>query len=84
MRGFLILLLFIGILLMAIELSKNTAKCPEPKIIYKYVPRTFKEEQESPVSVTDVFTTMFTEDSPWITSIMNIDYRKQKKSTNIS
>jgi len=41
------------------------AQCPKQnKIIeYRYVPRTFKEEQKDPVSLTDLYRAMFMEKS---------------------
>ncbi len=43
-----------------------TADCVRTKIIYKYIPRTFREEQESPVSVSELFADLFSKSSPWI------------------
>lgn len=33
------------------------------EIVYKYIPRTFKEEQENPVSVSEIFSDMFLKNS---------------------
>lgn len=76
----LMMLIFLGILSIAISLTMNiqsTQKCPKEKIIYKYIPRTFEEDQDEPVYVSDIFETMFTQDSPWVRSINSIDTRKQ-------
>ena len=45
------LLLFIGILLTIVDIVKIDAGLTkkEPKVIYKYIPRTFEEEQEDRV-----------------------------------
>jgi hypothetical protein len=51
----------------------------EPNIVYRYIPRTFEEEQLDPISVTDIFQTMFSQPSPWVGSIRNYDRRKQEK-----
>ncbi len=51
----------------------------EPNVVYRYIPRTFEEEQWDPVSVTDIFQTMFSQPSPWVGSIRNYDRRKQEK-----
>jgi hypothetical protein len=71
-----IIILFIGILLIAISLTQSTQKCPPEKIIYRYLPRTFEEEQDEPVYVSDIFNTMFTQESPWVKSINSYDARK--------
>lgn len=65
-REVILLIIFIGILLVTIDLSKANTKCPQQKIIYKYIPRTLEEEEESPIYVSDIFNTMFSQPSPWI------------------
>jgi len=71
-----IIILFIGILLITVSLTQSAQKCPPEKIIYRYLPRTFEEEQDEPVYVSDIFNTMFTQDSPWVKSINSYDARK--------
>ncbi len=75
-----VLLLFSGILFITYEVTK-TAKCQNnaPKIEYRYIPRTFEEEQNEPVYVSDIFETMFSQPSPWIMSVRNYDQRKQEQ-----
>lgn len=50
----------------------------KPQIEYKYIPRTFEEEQNHPEYVTDIFSAMFSEDTPWIKSIYEYDYKKKE------
>lgn len=76
-----ILLIFFGIIFIVISLTNTSNQCPPPKIIYKYIPRTFEEEQNEPVYVSDIFKTMFTQQSPWVRSIEDL---KQKKTTSIN
>jgi hypothetical protein len=78
MKEIYMLLLFIGILFIIIDLVKASSKCPEQKIIYKYIPRTFDEEQEQPGLVTDIFKSMFTQPSPWIANVNDVDTRKNE------
>lgn len=52
-------LLIVGISLIYIILNENKKKCPAPQIEYRFIPRTFKEEQENPVKVSDIFDSMF-------------------------
>ena len=62
----LLILLFIGILLTSIGYVKSENSCPAPIIEYRYIPRTFQEEQDNPTKVTEIFETMFDNQSPWI------------------
>jgi hypothetical protein len=71
-------LIFLGILFITISLVQNSNKCPEAKIVYRYLPRSFEEEQSEPVYVSDIFKTMFTQQSPWIRSMQDIDTKKQE------
>ena len=43
-------------------------KCPKPYIEYRYVPRSFKEEQNERVPIEDIFNKMFAYPSPWMIS----------------
>lgn len=61
-----LLLLFIGILFVSIGWIKSNQSCPAPIVEYRYVPRTFKEEQENPTKVSEIFDDMFNKSSPWI------------------
>lgn len=80
-QAIMILLLFIGLLFVIVEIVRINGEYykQEPRIIYRYIPRTFDEEQEDPVSVSDVFETMFSQPSPWVGSLRNYDRRKQEK-----
>jgi hypothetical protein len=73
-------LLFIGLLFIMIDIVKSTHKCKN-KVIYRYIPKTFEEEQNSDVMVSDIFKTMFSRPSPWINSITDSE-NKDKKSIN--
>ena len=66
-----LILIFIGVLFITISMVQSSAQCPEPKIIYRYLPRTFEEVSNEPVYVSDIFKTMFTQQSPWIRSVQN-------------
>ena len=73
MKKIIIILFLIGFILVIIDLTKINNKCPPTKIIYKYIPRTFKEEQEDPVYIDEIFGSMFKKKSPWIGSFTNTD-----------
>jgi len=76
-----ILIIFLGILLAVIEIVRIQSGLIEkrPKIIYRYIPRTFEEEQLDPASPTEIFETMFSQPSPWIGSIRTYDRKKQER-----
>ena len=77
-KNILILFIFVGILFIAIDLVKTEKECPQNKVIYRYIPRTLDEEQESPAFATDIFRTMFSQPSPWINSIDNMILTKNE------
>ena len=57
-----LIFLLVGGFILIINSFKITS-CPPPIIEYRYVPRSFIEEQKNPVKVTDIFGNMFTETS---------------------
>lgn len=77
-RSILIMFLFIGITLVIIEFVKTEQKCPKQKIIYKYIPRTFEDEQDEPVYPSDIFKAMFTQPTPWIGAINDLDLKRKE------
>ncbi len=74
----LLIIIFFGILLMTISIIKHENKCPANTIIYRYIPRTLEEEEAEPVYVSDIYKTMFSQQSPWIFSIQDMDRKKQE------
>lgn len=68
--------MFIAIEVVKIQSGLNIG---EPKIEYRYLPQTFEEQQTSPVYVSEIFETMFSQPSPWIMSVREYDQRKQEK-----
>ena len=77
-KKILILIMFIGIILIVINLSKAEKTCPQNKIIYRYIPRTLDEEYDSPAHVTDIFKVMFSQSDPWINSITDEMLQKRE------
>ena len=66
----LLILFIISIIFITIDLTKSSFKCKDKITEYRYVPRTFKEEQESPVPIDDIFGSMFENSSPWVGSFV--------------
>ena len=78
-KGFFIITLLIGIILLAIYFIINQEEGFKQNVVYKYIPRTFKEDEESPIFVSEIFKTMFTQPSVWIDSINKDQDRMKEK-----
>lgn len=61
-----LVLLFGGITSVVIGYMKQVIESNPPQIEYRYIPRTFEEEQMNPVKVSQLYSSMFAEPSPWI------------------
>ena len=85
-KAIVIILFLAGMSLVLVGYNQMTdnQEIPPPKIdeernvVYRYIPRTFEEEQENPVSVSDIFKTMFSNPSPWVNSLRTYDIGKQE------
>jgi hypothetical protein len=60
------MLTFIGIISIVVGYVNQIKKCPPPTVEYRYIPRTFQEDQDNPVKISELFNTMFVEPSPWL------------------
>ena len=67
----------LGLYFISVSIIKESYKCDDTKIIYKYIPKSFADEQSEPVLVTQIFKKMFDLPSPWIDSIGTYDRKKQ-------
>ncbi|AYV82010.1 MAG: hypothetical protein Homavirus2_14 [Homavirus sp.] len=81
LKAIVLTLLFLGLLMIIIDVVRIKAGLVQqkPKIIYRYVPKTFEEEMLDPIYVSEVFNNMFSQPSPWVGSIRTYDERKQEK-----
>lgn len=79
-KAIIILLIMFGLTFIITDVARIKAGLVEkkPEIIYRYIPRTFDEEQEDPVYVSEIFDTMFSQPSPWLVSVREYDQRKQE------
>jgi hypothetical protein len=82
-KGFFIITLILGIILIVVYflVLNQLEDTDKNKIIYKYIPRTLKEDEESPIYVSEIFKTMFTQPSVWIDSI-NEDSKRKEEDIN--
>lgn len=77
-KGFFIIALITGIILLIMYYILNQEEGFKQNIVYKYIPRTLEEDEMSPIFVSEIFKTMFTQPSVWIDSI-NIDQDRMKE-----
>lgn len=66
MKSIIVLLSFIGIVAIIIGYVNQLKQCPHPKVEYRYIPRSFEDEQNDPVKITKVFKDMFETPTPWL------------------
>ena len=78
-KGFFIIALIIGIIFLVIYYVLNQEEGFKQNIIYKYIPRTLDQDEQSPIFVSEIFKTMFTQPSVWIDSINRDQDRMQDK-----
>jgi hypothetical protein len=50
-------------------------ECPKPQIEYRFVPRTLREELENPAKVSDIFTKMFNDPTPFVAGAIGRDLK---------
>lgn len=65
MKFLLVTILFVGFVFIVVGVVK-AQKVPPPRIEYRYIPRTFVEEQMDPTPVSDIFAPMFYDSTPWL------------------
>ncbi len=66
MKSIVMMITFIGIIAIVVGYINQIKKCPPPKVEYRYIPRTFQEDQDHPVKISELFNTMFVEPTPWL------------------
>jgi hypothetical protein len=77
-KGLLILCLMIGIILIVIAVVQVNTEQKQEKIVYRYIPRTFDQEQSEPTPVTKIFASMFDAPNAFARSITDYDFRKKE------
>lgn len=69
MRYTVFTILMIGVFFIVIGYVKQTKECPADKVEYRFIPRTFQEDQDNPTRVSELFDSMFREPTPWIRDV---------------
>ena len=73
MKSIVLILAMIGIIMLAVGYVKSNLQCPPPLIEYRYVDKTFNEEQLNPQPLLSIagMESMFENDAPFV---QNGDY----------
>jgi len=68
MKSIILILALVGIIMVATGYVKSNLQCPPPKIEYRYIEKTFDEEQNvhTPILAISGMSAMFENDTPWI------------------
>ncbi len=68
MKSILLLLALVGIIMLAVGYVKSNLQCPPERVEYRYIDKTFSQEQEvhTPILSVSGINSMFEDDSPWI------------------
>jgi len=68
MKSIVLILAMVGIILLSAGYVKSNLQCPPAKIEYRYISKTFEDEQDvtSPIMSMGGMYSMFEDDSPWI------------------
>ena len=83
MRSIVILFLLVGIILLAVGYIKSNQSCPPPVVEFRYVPRSFEQEQDVPQPVLSIFGSMFSDDSAWMQTQGYADKYNQRQLNEI-
>lgn len=81
-KNILILLFLCGFICIIVGVLNSYKQCPPPQIEYRFIPRTFREEQENPVPLLAIYGDMFEKPSPWVQSF-NIHLDRDKYDVNL-
>jgi hypothetical protein len=83
MNSFVFLFLLIGIMMMFIGYLKSNQSCPPPIVEYRYIPRSFEDEQVLETPVLSIFGKMFSDVSPWEREVGYSTFSEQTTLRNL-
>jgi hypothetical protein len=66
MKSLVFLLMLIGFVFITIGVVRSNQHCPPPKVQYRYIPKTFEQQQREEPHLTSTYRDMFEKDSPWL------------------
>jgi len=82
MKAILIIILVVGLIMIIVEFVRTKQRCPKQQIIYRYIPRTLEEEQNDQAYPSEIFKAMFTQPTPWIGEINDININRKHAVNN--
>ena len=68
MNSIILVLFILGVVLVAVGYVKENSQCPPPLVQFRYIPKTFNEEQNIHQPLISIFGNMFRNPSPWETN----------------
>ena len=66
MNSIALLILIIGLIFILLGYNNSTNKCPPKKIEYRFLPRTFYDEQMTPTNISNIFSNLFNSEDTWL------------------
>ena len=66
MKSIVLLLLLFGIIMIVMGYYREYSKCPNPIIEYRFIPRTFYDEQLSTPNLIKEFSSIFEDENVWL------------------
>ena len=66
MKHISLIIFFLGIIFVVYSVTKESSKCPPPQIKYKFVQKSFDQQQDTPVELNKIYGKMFKDPSPWV------------------
>lgn len=66
MKSIILLLFMVGVIMIIIGYTRQYSVCPNPRVEYRYIPRTFYDEQLTSPNILKQFSSMFQDENPWI------------------
>jgi len=75
-----IIILILGFIFLYIDLyNRFYEKENEEKIVYRYIPRMPEDEMVDQIFPSDIFETMFSQPTPWLVSVNDLDARRSEE-----
>ena len=69
MKSLVFLFMLIGFVFVVIGFVKTNQSCPPPIVQFRYIPKTFNEEQNIHQPLISIYGNMFRDPSPWETTM---------------
>ena len=68
LKSIILLLAIVGLVMLGVGYVKSNLQCPPNIVEYRYVEKTFNQEQNTPMPIMSIsgMNSMFEDDAPWI------------------